>query len=302
MPDKPEITSKKANGAPSDRSSRPEELEDFLNRFVFHPLAWRIALGLRHSFITPNQVSVTGGMLVIAAATLYFYAETAWHIAIAFTLHLSWHVLDGADGDLARMTGRTSRQGEIVDGICDYVSHIILYCALAWILTSQIGWTAWLWAVAAGAARIVQAVFYENQRRQYQFWVYDAPWLRVSKSQTKTSLSWIETAGHWYAQFGSWMTPAGTRIDSMFTKLDPSHKSRLRALIKDVYAPVLRQITPLNANYRTVAIGLSMFAGSPLYAFAFEAVFLSVWMAISIPVAKRACTQIVDQASATISR
>jgi phosphatidylglycerophosphate synthase len=36
-------------------------------------------------------------------------------------LHMGWHVLDGADGDLARMTGRASPQGELFDGICDYV-------------------------------------------------------------------------------------------------------------------------------------------------------------------------------------
>lgn len=302
MPDEPEITSKKADNAPPEGSARPEELEDFLNRFVFHPLAWRMALSLRHSFVTPNQVSVAGGAVVIAAAALYFHAETALQIAIAFALHLSWHVLDGADGDLARMTGRSSRQGEIVDGICDYVSHIILYLLLGWILASQIGSTAWLWAITAGFARIIQAIFYENQRRQYQFWVYNAPWLRVSKDQGKKGLNAVEAVGRMYAQLGAWMTPSGTRVDSVLTELDPSRKPRLRALIRDEYAPVLKQITPLNANYRTIAIGLSMLAGTPLYAFAFEAIALTVWMAISIPVAKRACARIVDQASSMISR
>ena len=49
------------------------------------------------------------------------------------------HVVDGADGDLARLTGRSSPIGEMVDGLCDYLSHIVLYLVLGWWLSGTGG-------------------------------------------------------------------------------------------------------------------------------------------------------------------
>src|SRR5918999_275139 len=98
--------------------SRPRELEDALNHFIYHPLAYRLALLLRPTGISPNAVSVIGMLLVWAAAAAY--AGLAWpqSVAIGLALHLSWHVVDGADGDLARLTSRSSPTGELVDGVC----------------------------------------------------------------------------------------------------------------------------------------------------------------------------------------
>ncbi|MFM5884488.1 MAG: CDP-alcohol phosphatidyltransferase family protein, partial [Novosphingobium sp.] len=70
-------------------------------------------------------------------------------------------MIDGADGDLARLTGRTSPIGEMVDGLCDYLSHIVLYLMLgAWLATSNgpvTGWLAWMLVVGAGLSHAVQA-------------------------------------------------------------------------------------------------------------------------------------------------
>lgn len=302
MPDEPETTSERARSSAPKVAPRPPELEDFLNAQVFHPLAWRLALSLRDTIVTPNQVSIFGGLIVVAAAWLYVGADALPLTVFAFLLHLSWHVFDGADGDLARMTGRSSRNGEIVDGICDYVSHIVLYVGLAWVLAGQIGPSGWYWAAAAGGARIIQAVFYENQRRQYQFWVYDSEWLRVSAVPSDTRGSLIDFVGRIYALAGAWLTPLGTKIDPLISEADDVDKAKLRELIKAEYTSVLRTITPLNANYRTVAIGLAMLSGSPFYAFVFEAVALSVWLVWSAHVARRACSQIISHSRSITSR
>jgi phosphatidylglycerophosphate synthase len=159
------------------RPARPRELQDSLNFHLYHPLAWRLALLLARTPLTPNIVSVIGGCCVVAAGIVY--AQTYLHswgwpgALLGMLLHMTWHVVDGADGDLARITGRTSPLGELVDGICDYASHIILYLVLAWLLSFQIG-SGWAWpiAVAAGVSHFVQANHVEVQRRQYQWWVY----------------------------------------------------------------------------------------------------------------------------------
>jgi hypothetical protein len=288
--------------APPQRPARPPELQDVLNARLFHPLAWRLALALRNSFVTPNQLSVAGGVLVVLAAIAYANAETLALVALGFALHLGWHVLDGADGDLARLTGRSSRQGEIIDGICDYASHIVLYLTLSWLLAEQIGWTGWVLGPLAGASRIIQAMFYESQRRQYQFWVYRVEWLRVSAGDGGSGGGVIEALGRGYARLAQGLTPAGAQVDALVAAAQGAEAEALRTTIRARYAGVLRFITPLSANYRTLAIGLAMLAGSPLWAFVFEIVVLGVWLAASMQVARRAAHAIIAQAVASISR
>ena len=40
--------------------------------------------------------------------------------------------------DLARLTGRSSPLGELIDGICDYASHVVLYIILVVVLAPSI--------------------------------------------------------------------------------------------------------------------------------------------------------------------
>jgi phosphatidylglycerophosphate synthase len=191
---------------PHLRRTRPakrlSELEDPLNRFVFHPLAGRLARALKPTGITPNMVSITGMLLVWAAA--WAYAALPWPqgATLGFALHLLWHVFDGADGDLARLTGATSPTGELVDGVCDYAAQVLLYIVLAAVLAGSIGWSAWLLVGAAGASHIAQTNHAESQRRFYLYWVYGIPWLK----QAKAAGDPVSPSAGWRATISSWST------------------------------------------------------------------------------------------------
>ena len=102
--------------APAKPNTRPTELQDPLNLHIYHPLARRLARVLSHTPVTPNMVSVFGGLMVVAAGVIYWGMDLwgwIWPIGAlsGMALHLGWHVVDGADGDLARMTGRASPIG-----------------------------------------------------------------------------------------------------------------------------------------------------------------------------------------------
>ena len=53
------------------RPQRPRELQDPLNHYLYHPLAWQLARLLAPTPLTPNMVSVIGGCCVVAAAFAY---------------------------------------------------------------------------------------------------------------------------------------------------------------------------------------------------------------------------------------
>lgn len=272
------------------KPQRPRELQDPLNYYLYHPLAWQLARGLAHTPVTPNMVSVFGGMMVVAAGIVY--AGLAWPVgaALGMALHMGWHVVDGADGDLARMTGRSSPIGEMVDGVCDYASHIVLYLILGWVLSNETGFfsgsAGWVLLVIAGVSHAVQSNHVEVQRRQYQWYVYGTPWIRHSHGQadSATSKSLFAVFVSAYLNAASGMTPHALKIDTAVdsAKGDPARLAEIAAAVRAEAPPLLLMCKVLGPNPRAIVLGLSMFAGTPLYYMIYQAVVLNVLLVVSV--------------------
>lgn len=279
-PETPRVTS-----VPPVRPQRPRELQDGLNFFLYHPLAWQLARQLAKTPVTPNMVSVLGGLMVVAAGIAYSMPYWPLTALLGMLLHMTWHVVDGADGDLARMTGRSSPTGEMVDGLCDYISHTILYLMLGVLLQHQIGWIGWVATVAAGASHIFQANHCEVQRRQYQYWVYGTPWIR----QTQADVDSTAKAGFGsllaaYLSVASGMTPYALKVDALVAKAkgDPAELERIARTARPQLEPLLAVLKVLGPNPRAIILGLSMLAGSPLWYFLYYIFALNVLLAISV--------------------
>jgi len=275
------------------RPMRPRELEDPLNYYLYHPLAWQLAKALARTPLTPNMVSCAGGLLVVAGGLAY--AGLAWPggALLGMALHLSWHVVDGADGDLARMTGRASPRGEMIDGLCDYGSHVVLYLLLGALLAGQIGPVAWLVATTAGALHAVQSNHVEAQRRFYLHWVYGKPWLHNRREGTgRGPLAWLVNL---YLRVAGGLTPHALAIDRavLAAAADPPRLQALRATIRAASAPLLAIEKLLGPNQRAIVLGLSMLAtDSPLAYFAYGGLWLSAVLAASVVLHNRAARRI----------
>ena len=276
-----------------DRSlrMRAPELQDPLNRYLYHPLAARLARRLLPTGISPNAVSVAGVLVVWAAA--WSYATLAWPTGalLGFGLHMMWHVLDGADGDLARLTGKASATGELVDGVCDYSAQTLLYFVLAAILDDRIGGWAWALAVAAGISHIVQTNHAETQRRSYLWWAYGVPWLKHAQEagdEVFRERNWFSRTFAWlardYLKLAYWMAPWSARLDTLVAEAasDPRRLARIRRLVRRTSRLSLAYEKLVGPNPRTIMLGASMLAGSPLWYFIGEAVVLNLILVASV--------------------
>ena len=101
---------------PKQRWEREHRLYSY---FLLRPLdrlclPWAVKLG-----VTPNQVSMATLVAVIAGLALVATGGTAFALSGVLVLHVGL-VLDNLDGDLARVTGRASPQGEFLDAIIGY--------------------------------------------------------------------------------------------------------------------------------------------------------------------------------------
>ncbi|XUU61830.1 CDP-alcohol phosphatidyltransferase family protein [Erythrobacter sp. HA6-11] len=283
----PNPSSKPMNSNVNDASltstGRVRAVQHPVDVLIFHPIAARLAKALSHTPITPNMVSFAGGLAVVLAAIIYVQDNWAFSVVLGFLVHASWHVLDGADGDLARLTGRSSPQGEVFDGICDYAGHIALYLILAWALSDSMGWVGWVLGVGAGLSRIPQTIFYESQRRQYMHWVHGIAWLRTSKpldqAENTRGISGL------YLKAAGLLAPSAPAIEQALA--DPKKAEAMRARLVATGPRKLFGSTLLGQPYRTLALGASMLAGSPVWYFLFEIIALHVILIMSIFRARR---------------
>jgi phosphatidylglycerophosphate synthase len=280
---------------------RPRELEDGLNYWLYHPLAWRLALLLAKTPLTPNIVSVIGALNVVAAGVIYgwgFAHGWGWQgAAVGMALHMAWHVWDGADGDLARITGRASPIGEMVDGICDYASHVVLYLILGWIMAQQIGGIAYVLMLAGGVAHIVQANHVEVQKRSYQWWVYAKPWMRQTREKadesTKKGASGALVSLYMYvgAKFAGNTPQIDDAVDA--AQNNPARLEAIRTAARKEAPRLLGILKVLGPNPRAVLLGLSMLAGSPVWYFLWLVIGLNLTLVASVRMHNAAATRIL---------
>ena len=120
-----------------------------------------------------------------------------WSRLLGLAFWFVWHVLDGADGDLARRTGRASPVGELVDGVCDHVSQGLIYVAFALLARRGLGGWAWMLALAAAASHFLQANAYETGRKAYRHGVHGAAWMRQTGSGGPGGLAGCSAASIW---------------------------------------------------------------------------------------------------------
>jgi hypothetical protein len=115
------------------------ETEDWLDLHVIRPLCYYCAVGFAKFDIHPNTVTILS-MFVGAASAVFFgcgsfyYGGTtglAYNI-LAVVMLMVADILDCTDGQLARMTGKKSRIGRILDGVAGFTWFFPIYVAMTW--------------------------------------------------------------------------------------------------------------------------------------------------------------------------
>ena len=102
---------------------------------------------LAKTSVTPNQVTTVRIIAGVGAAMALAYGDPAWSSYGALLFMLSM-LLDRADGDLARMTGRTSPGGHTYDLFADAFCNALIFVGLG-IGLRESGFG--LWAIPMGA-------------------------------------------------------------------------------------------------------------------------------------------------------
>jgi len=234
------------------------------------------------------------------AGAAYLWAPWPAGPFAGFALAVAWHVFDGADGQLARRTGRASPNGELVDGLCDHLGQLAIYLAFAVLLSRTLGGWAFALAAAAGVSRAAQASAYETCRKNYRRWVYGAGWIRQTLETVEAAPgAWSRVAaglGRVYLAVSSRVTADDRAVEAAMSAMTAPgfrHATEARAAYRVHMLPVVRRASLLNANWRTVAAFLSMLAGSPLAYLLWEFVGLNLALVLLVGAERRAAERLL---------
>src|SRR5262245_42696249 len=92
-------------------------------------LARRLVLPFRDGPITPNHLTTVRLAVGLAAAAAFIPGTYLWS-NVAALLAVASNFLDHADGELARLTGKSTRFGHLYDLASDAAVTILLFVAM----------------------------------------------------------------------------------------------------------------------------------------------------------------------------
>ena len=231
---------------------------------------------LARTNVTPNQISISSVFAAAAAAVSFVELPPIWAPIAGLCALFVWHVLDGADGDLARRTGRASASGELIDGVCDHTSQALVYVSLAIVLQRSLGFWAWPLAVAAALSHAVQSNAYETGRKTYRHWVYQADWMR-QRPDVSRSLAGLANRG--YLAAAAIFSPNEEALETAMHR-EISRGREFAAKARNLYGrhqvELVKRSGLLGSTGRSLAVAASFLAGTPLWFFLYEIAILNV--------------------------
>jgi phosphatidylglycerophosphate synthase len=133
-------------------ASLVKEEEGFMSRHVERRISLAISRRLAKTSVTPNAMTIGSVLIGLAGAAFFVSPRPALQFtgALLFLLH---SILDGCDGELARLKFQESRFGGVLDFWGDNVVHSAVFACIA-IGWARSGAAGPLWPLAAGAAAV----------------------------------------------------------------------------------------------------------------------------------------------------
>lgn len=274
---------------------KARDVEGILDLYFYRKIGFWLAQFFARLKMTPASVSLLGGLCGVIAGHLYFYRNLGPNI-VGMALHVVANALDNADGQLARLTGRESREGRVIDSLADHLVFVSIYVhlALRYLIEGASPAICFL-AVAAGISHAWQGAAADYYRASYLYFVKGKSFMDLDSSVALRSdfqkLSWHDRPWH---KFLLALYLNFTRQQEM---LSP-HLRRLREISNRSFAheipewfrsryqrsarPMFKLWGLLMTNTRMLLLFILLFIGQPIWYFWIEVTVFNVLLAYLI--------------------
>ncbi|MDO4496446.1 MAG: CDP-alcohol phosphatidyltransferase family protein [Bacteroidales bacterium] len=264
-------------------SLKHSDTEETIDLWFYRPVGYRVALlGQRWGW-SPNAITIVGLFLGAFAGVLFYPSD--WRINLLGMVFLVVaDICDSADGQLARLTGKFSRIGRILDGACGDVWFISIYVCICMRLTPSAGFWIWILAASGGYCHRVQAALADYYRNFHLFMVNgkrgseldDADLLLEQYKKVSWRVSPLKKLIQWiylgYTRLQEKLTPnlQFFRKRILQTNGDAVISPQLSELFRQQSLPLLKFTNILTFNWRAITLFISLMSGMPWLYFVVE--------------------------------
>ncbi|OAV70210.1 CDP-alcohol phosphatidyltransferase [Bacteroidales bacterium Barb6] len=286
------------------------DTEEFIDIWFYRPVGYRHALIFRKLGVSPNMVTVASIFIGVAAGILFYFDDLLMNVA-GMALLVWANIYDSTDGQLARMTGKQSPVGRMLDGASGDLWFISIYAAVCLRLMPE--WGIWIWCLAAvtGFCHTKQAAMADYYRNIHLLFLKGKAGSELSHSvAVKENLEQL-TWRHHFAR------KAFERLYLNYTvgqeALSPKFQAMMR-VIREKYSgeapdgfrqafrvkslPLMKYTNMLSFNTRVIALFISLFINIPWLYFVFELTVLNGMFFYMVRTHERICKQFTPQLKA----
>ncbi len=126
------------------RSCLVKDTDGFLARIIARPISLTITRHLINTRISANTMSVFSASIGLSGAPFFLSSKPEYQVigGLLFVLH---SILDGCDGELARLRYSESHLGGLLDYWGDNIVHVAVFTfmAIGWSLNADASWSHW---------------------------------------------------------------------------------------------------------------------------------------------------------------
>lgn len=277
---------------------KSQDTEEWLDIHFTRPLGLLWANFFNHFNIHPNVVTILSIILGAAAGVMFYYPDMP-HTIIGILLLVWANLYDSADGQLARMTGKKTRWGRILDGFAGDVWFFTIYAAICLRLQNtcipgtQMKWGFWIWLLAGISGFIFHgkqcqlADYYRNIHLYFIKGKSGSELDNFAKLRTELkTLSW-KRDGMWmvFLYFYGNYTRAQEKMTPRFQQLRQQLQLRfgnepvtpeLATAFRKGSLPLMKYANILTFNTRAIVLYIVLLVGQPWLYFVFEIVVMNL--------------------------
>jgi phosphatidylglycerophosphate synthase len=265
---------------------KAREVEETLDVYFYRPLGYVVARIGYALGISPNSVTIGGMLLGLVGSHFFLHPSLSlnmWGMALLIVAE----TFDAADGQLARMSGRFSPVGRILDGLGSNVIFVSIYVHL-WLRLSAVFGRLWptIAVLAAGISHSLQCAVADYYRNAYLLAVLGEGDLDESAAVAKryAELSWRKTPTQKvlmrfylnYVHEQEMMAYGQRALRRAAEPFGQPWPSWIADAYRAMNQRLLKYYNLITSNTRMMALGVALALGRPLLYLGFEIVVLNL--------------------------
>lgn len=283
-------------------SFKSNDTEEWLDVHFTRPIGLVFALFWNKLGVHPNVITILSIFLGIGAGICFYYTDL-WHNVAGVLLLMFANFCDSTDGQMARLTGKKTLIGRMLDGFSGDVWFFCIYVALCMRMQNQPipgmeqTWGIWIWmlgAIAGFLCHSPQSSLSDYYRNIHLFFLKGKSGSELDNSeqqrkvfeQMKADKDWLGCLFFYnyanYCRSQEKRTPKFQRFFQLYNEAQTAEASQqemreqVRLSFLEGSRPLMKYTNVLTFNTRAICIYITALLNCPWVYFLFEIIVLSI--------------------------